>query len=139
MIKQNYGKSTFFDDYSEDFFNVLRKKHEFLLYLSIDLIILIRDLLNLKTEAKYSSDFSTEWLKDELLVGLSEYVGAIEYISPPESKVYLNDSDSFIKRKIPVKYFDYNHVSYPQLHGGFIQYMSVIDLLFNYDTQSKTI
>jgi len=26
-----------------------------------------------------------------------------------------------------------------QLHGGFIQYMSVIDLLFNYDTQSKAI
>ena len=139
MIKQNYGKSTFFDDYSEDFFNILRKKHEYLSYLSIDLILLIRDLLNIKTEIKYSSDFSTEGLKDELLAELCEHVGATEYISPPGSKVYLNDSDSFIKRKIPVKYFNYKHVSYPQLHGGFIQYMSVIDLLFNYDTQSKTV
>ena len=102
-------------------------------------INLIRDLLNIKTGIKYSSDFSTEGLKDELLAELCEHVGATEYISPPGSKVYLNDSDSFIKRKIPVKYFNYKHVSYPQLHGGFIQYMSVIDLLFNYGSQSKKI
>jgi hypothetical protein len=139
MIKQNYGKSKFFADYSEDFFNVLRKKNEYLSCLSIDLILLIRDLLNIKTEIKYSSDFSTKGSKDELLAELCDHVGATEYISPPGSKVYLNDSDSFIKRKIPLKYFDYKHVSYPQLHGEFIQYMSVVDLLFNYDTQSKTI
>ena len=139
MIKQNYGKSTFFEEYSEDYFNILRKKNENLSRLSIDLILLIRDLLNIKTEIKYSSDFSTKGLKDELLAELCEHVGATEYISPPGSKVYLNDSDSFIKRKIPIKYFEYKHISYSQLHGEFIQYMSVIDLLFNHDTHSKTI
>ncbi len=142
MIKQNYEKSTFFDDYSEDFFNVLRKKHEYLSHLSIDLILLIRDLLNIKTEIKYSSDFSTEGSKDELLVELCEHIGATEYISPPGSKVYLNDSNSFLKKNISVKYFNYEHPEYKQFNGDFLSYMTVIDLIFNcgiekYNIRSK--
>ncbi len=139
MIEQNYRKSPFFSDFSEVFFNVLREKHEYLSHLSIDLILLIRELLGIKTIIKYSSDFLTKGSKDELLAELCEHVGATEYISPPGSKVYLDDSDSFIKRNIPVKYFNYKHINYPQLHGEFIQYMSVIDLLFNYGPQSKNI
>ena len=49
MIKQNYIKSKFFSNYSEELFNILRKKHKNLSSLSIDFILLIRDLLNIKT------------------------------------------------------------------------------------------
>jgi len=131
MIKQNYKESNFFSNYSEDFFNILRKKNRHLSRLSIDLILLIRELLGIKTTIKYSSNFSTKGSKDELLAELCEYVGATEYISPPGSKVYLDDSHSFLKRNISVKYFDYNHPEYKQLNGRFISHMSVIDLLFN--------
>jgi len=62
---------------------------------------------------------------------------ATEYVSPPGSKVYLDESDSFDKRNMPVKYFDYKYPNYPQLHGKFTQYMSVIDLLLNCGPESK--
>jgi hypothetical protein len=137
MIEQNYRKAPFFNDLSEIFFSTLRKRYEYLSYLSIDLILLIRGLLDIKTKIKYSSNFLTKGSKDELLAELCEHVGATEYVSPPGSKVYLDGSDSFNKRNILVEYFDYNHLDYPQLHGEFIQYMSVIDLLFNYHPQSK--
>ena len=142
IIEQNYRKSPFFSNYSEDFFNVLRKKHEYLSHLSIDLILLIRNLFDIKTKIKYSSDFVTKGSKDELLAELCEHVRATEYISPSGSKVYLHDSDSFIKRNIPVIYFDYKHPEYKQLNGDFLSYMSVIDLLFNcgidkYNIRSK--
>ena len=137
LIKQNYMKSKFFNNYSEDLFNIFRKKHKNLSSISIDLILLIRDLLNIETTIKYSSDFLTEGSKDELLAELCKYVGATEYVSPQGSKVYLDDSNSFIKRNIPVKYFDYKHPNYPQSHGDFIQYMSVIDLLFSCGPESK--
>ena len=139
MIEQNYRKSPFFGDFSEVFFSVLRERHEYLSHLSINLILLIRELLDIKTKIKYSSDFLTQGSKDELLAELCEHVGATEYISPPGSKVYLDDSDAFSKRNIPVKYFNYKYTNYPQLHGEFIQYMSVIDLLFNYGPQCKKI
>lgn len=139
MIKQNYKKSKFFNNYSEDLFNILRKKHKNLSSLSIDLILLIRELLGIKTTIKYSSDFSTKGSKDELLAELCEHVGATEYISPPGSKVYLDKSVSFVRRNISVTYFDYKHIEYNQLHGGFAEYMSAIDLLFNYGPQSRNI
>ena len=137
MIEQNYRKTPFFSNYSEGFFNVLRKNHEYLSHLSIDLILLIKDLLDIKTKIKYSSDLIAKGSKDELLAELCKYVGATEYVSPPGSKVYLDDSNSFIKRNIPIKYFDYKHPNYPQSHGDFIQYMSVIDLLFSCGPESK--
>ena len=137
LIKQSYRKSKFFNYYSEDFFSILRKKHRSLSDLSIDLILLIRGFLGIETTIKYSSEFLTKGSKDELLAELCEYVGATEYISAPGSKVYLDESESFTKRNIPVKYFNYEHINYPQLHGEFVQYMSVIDLIFNYNSQDK--
>ena len=131
LIQQNYKKSKFFSNYSHDFFNILRKRHKNLSSLSIDLILLIKGMLDIKTTIKYSSDFVTKGSKDELLAELCEHVGATEYISPPGSKVYLDDSDSFLKKNISVKYFDYKHPKYKQINGDFLSYMSVIDLLFN--------
>ena len=131
LIQQNYKKSKFFSNYSLDFFNILRKRHKNLSSLSIDLILLIKGMLDIKTTIKYSSDFVTKGSKDELLAELCEHVGATEYISPPGSKVYLDDSDSFLKKNISVKYFDYKHPKYKQINGDFLSYMSVIDLLFN--------
>ena len=136
MIKQNYRKSKFFSNYSQDFFNIFSKKHKNLSSLSIDLILLIRGLLDIKTTIKYSSDFVTKGSKDELLAELCEHVGATEYISPPGSKVYLDDSDSFTKKNISVKYFNYIHPEYKQMNGDFLSHMSAIDLLFNCGTEN---
>ena len=81
----------------------------------------------------------TKGSKDELLAELCKHIGATEYISPPGSKVYLDDSNAFAQMGILVKYFDYKHIEYAQLYGNFVQYMSIIDLLFNYGTESKDI
>lgn len=136
IIQQNYKKSKFFSSHSQALFNILRKKHKNLSSLSIDLILLIRELLDIKTTIKYSSDFVTEGSKDELLVELCEHVEATEYISPPGSKVYLDNSDLFFKKNISVKYFNYIHPEYKQINGDFLSYMSVIDLLFNCGTEN---
>ena len=137
LIKQNYKKSKFFNQYSEEIFNIFEKKHENLSKLSIELILLFRKFLGIKTEIKYSSHFFTKGIKDELLAELCGHVGAKEYISPPGSKVYLENSTSFTNRGISIKYYNYKHIEYPQLYGHFLEYMSIIDLLFNYGSQSK--
>lgn len=131
MIKQNYRKAKFFSNFSEDFSNIFKKKHKYLSTLSIDFILLTKELLNIKTIIKYSSDFVTKGSKDELLAELCEFVGAKEYVSPPGSKVYLDDSNFFTQRNISVKYFDFIHPEYMQLNGDFVSNMSVIDFIFN--------
>ncbi len=59
MITQNYKKPPFFVDYSEDIFNILRKRHKHLSSLSIDLILLFCSVLNIDTKIRYSSEFTT--------------------------------------------------------------------------------
>jgi hypothetical protein len=66
-------------------------------------------------------------------------VGASEYISPPGSKSYLEESDAFVRRGIPLRYFEFSHPQYEQRFGGFIPSMSVVDLLFNCGTGSRTL
>ena len=137
IIEQSYRKSPFFNDYSEDFINILRKNYEHLSSLSVDLILLIRSLLNIKTKIKYSSSFNVEGSKDILLAELCKAAGASEYLSPPGSKVYLDNSHAFIESNISVNYFDYKCFEYDQINGAFLPYMSTIDLLFNCGPESK--
>ena len=63
--------------------------------------------------------------------GAAAKVGATEYISVTGSKDYLDNSKAFDAIDIPVKYFNFTQPKYQQLFDGFIENMSVIDLLMN--------
>ena len=131
IIKENYHKAPHFDQFSEIIFNTLNKNHKYLSKLTIELISLIKDILQIKTTIKLSSEFKLPGTKDELLANLCHEVGASEYVSAPGSKVYLSDSKYFKTLDININYFDYNVINYNQLHGDFVSHVSVIDYLFN--------
>ena len=72
-------------------------------------------------------------------MNICKQVGADHYISPAGSKGYIDQNNLFVKSKIKLSYQTYNHPAYNQLHGDFIPYMSVIDLLFNEGEKSLEI
>ena len=49
------------------------------------------------------------------------------------------DGKRFEEHGIKVEFQDYNHPVYNQLHGDFVPYLSVIDLLFNHGRESLSI
>ena len=51
---------------------------------------------------------------------------------------YIDDS-LFTDAGIAIEYQDYDHPVYPQLHGEFIPFLSVVDLLFNCGPKSLEI
>jgi hypothetical protein len=130
-LELNYKKAPYFELYSEKIFELLASDCDSLSNLTINLIVLLRDLLGIKTKVIRSTEFNTNTSKDELLAELCERVGGTDYISPPGSMVYLDDSEMFASRKISVKYFEFNHPLYAQQFEEFIPYLSVVDLLFN--------
>jgi hypothetical protein len=77
--------------------------------------------------------------KADLLVNICESQEATHYISPPGSKIYLDESTAFQDAGVELSYFSYTHPSYMQLHGDFVPYMSVLDLLFNVGPKSSEI
>jgi hypothetical protein len=130
-LELNYKKAPHFSTYMPQLLSVLSADNSNLSDLTIDLIICLRDVLGIQTPILRSSEFEADGTNAELLASICEEVGATQYISPPGSKDYLEKSDAFTKRGIPLHYFNFSHPEYPQQFGDFVHYMSVIDLLFN--------
>lgn len=129
-IVQSYSRAPHFAehrDWLEGFYSrpqshlapLLRESTEYLL-----------DALGIGTPLLYSSEMKVDGQKSELVLNLCKSAGASTYLSGPFGRDYL-DVASFEAAGIKLKFDDYEHPIYPQLHAGFQPYMSVIDLLFN--------
>ena len=138
-LENNYRKSPYFSEYSPELFSLLEKGHVHLSELTAELIVYFCKVFGITTSIKYSSKMVNAGTKADLLAMLCEQVNATEYISAPGSREYLEQSDAFDKRGIPIKYNEYVHPVYPQLFGDFNPYMSIVDLLFNVGSDSQSI
>ena len=130
-IRVNYKRSKYFETYIEELENIYNKKIDKLSDLNTTLIRWLSSKLGVNTKFVYSSKLDASGSKTELLVNICKKVGADHYISPAGSKGYIDQNNLFVKSGIKLLYQNYNHPTYNQLHGDFIPYMSVIDLLFN--------
>ena len=110
---------------------LINNQQTLLTELTIPIINFIKQYLEISTKIVFSSQLSCSGQKADLLANICKKVDATLYISPPGSRDYLESSTAFIKNRIPIKYYNFEHPSYKQLHGEFIPYMSVIDMIFN--------
>jgi hypothetical protein len=70
--------------------------------------------------------------KSDLVLELCRQVGATTYISGSMGRGYIDEA-SFQSAGIELRYDDYRHPVYRQLHGGFESHMAAIDLMMNVD------
>lgn len=130
-IDHTYGKAPYYAAAAHEVLAPLVAPGASLAELNIALIAGVAARLGVSTPTMRSSALHGEGAKADLLVSLCRQVGATEYISPPGSQDYLDESDAFAAAGIPVRYFQFKHPEYPQLFGDFLPYMSCIDMLFN--------
>ena len=130
-IEMNYCKSQYYNLYSNSLLSKYDEPESMLFSFTSRMLDAIRNELHISTPIVKASDLGIVGTKANLLASICSQLHATEYISPPGSRVYLQESDAFSKRAIQVKYFNYIHPMYKQLYGDFLPYMSTIDLLFN--------
>lgn len=103
--------------------------------LNIFLIEHFAKMLQIKTPFIKASSLDLPLAKREkLLLEICKNVKADEYLSPEGSRTYLDKNEAkalFEDSKIAVEYFAMNHPVYHQQGRGFVEYLSVIDLLCN--------
>ena len=141
LIKEFYKRSKYFLDYYEKISNIIMEKHNSLTDLSAELIVYFMKELEINTELKYSSNLVDNNVSGgEKIFKILEELDATDYVtgSGPGSMRYINE-DEFKNKGINLHWQFYEHPKYEQLYGDFIPYLSVIDLLFNYGTDSKEI
>jgi len=138
-IKFNYAKAKYFDRYMGGLEEILLKKHKILADFNVELILWLKNALNIQTSLLRSSDLNVAGKKAELLVGICRSIGAGGYVSPQGARVYIEGTDIFPKNNIELRYQEFEHPIYTQMFGDFIPYMSVVDLLFNEGEKSLDI
>jgi|SRR5688500_12466316 len=138
-LETNYGGALYFEALSPQLFAVLCSDNRYLAELTINLTIWIRDTLGIGTPVRLASEFEGVGAKADLLGSLCDQAGATEYISPAGSRQYLDESDAFSKRGMPLRYFKFIHPEYSQRFGDFLPNMSVIDLIFNCGPESLSL
>jgi hypothetical protein len=77
-----------------------------------------------------SSSFAVTGTSTERLVNLCQATNCDVYVTGHGALNYL-DHEQFERNHITVRYIDYQKVSYPQLHGDFTPYVSILDALAN--------
>ena len=96
------------------------------------------DALALRTPLVYASETTVPGAKSERILNICRHHGATVYLSGALGRGYL-DAAAFDQAGIEIRYHDYRHPVYPQLHPGFEPFMSVIDLLYNCGPDSLAI
>jgi len=138
-IEMNYKNTPFYSHYADDLNSFFMQEPEKINDLNQNIISWICQKLDINTPCIQSSNLNVSGTKADLLVNICRKRNATNYISPPGSKVYLDESSAFESAGITISYFDYNHPKYAQLHGDFLPYMCILDLIFNAGPSSAEI
>jgi hypothetical protein len=135
-ITHHYARAPHFAPYADAVFAILRKRHERLADLSIELIAHLQGALGIECTLLRSSALGGKGHKADLLASLCAELGAKTYVAAVGSKEYIDESTAFPDRGIEVRYNAYQALAYPQLHGPFEPFLSVLDLLLNAGPES---
>ena len=131
-IKQFYSKAPYFRLYEgvfEDFYSGL--SDDCLSSINERLILIVNEILGIKTKVRRSSEFSLEDGQTEKLLGICQQVNANVYLSGPSAKEYFNQSVAD-ERGIKIEWMDYSsYPEYSQLYDGFEHGVTILDLIFN--------
>lgn len=138
-IQLAYQKAPFFKDYIGDLEALLiGGEHATLSALNLEMLRYFMKSLAIDTPIVKASDYAFSGAKSDLVLDMCLQLKANVYIFGAQGRNYA-DTDKFRARGVEPVFQDYRHPEYRQLHGPFLPYMSVIDLLFNEGPASRGI
>ena len=127
-IRGAYSKGHNFNHFFNELEAIYKRGHGMLIGLNIDLLRLCADTLGIKTPVKLASSFKVKVNGSERLRKLVQAVDGDVYLTGTGSRDYL-DVELFEKVGIEVRWQEFEHPIYPQLHHGFEKMLSAIDFL----------
>lgn len=134
-IELNYSKAPYFGKY----FPVVKELFQLndFCRMNVEFIRFVTDELKIDTPLELLSQIGKDiGSKNELIVNLCRHFEANVYLSGKGARKY-NDPSFLEKNGIKLEYQEFEHPVYQQLHGEFISYLSVLDLLMNHGPESS--
>ena len=129
-IGQLYAQAPFLPAILPRLEEILERPLSRLVDLDLAVIGWLATELGIATPCHRASELGIAGDRNERLVALCRNFGATRYLSGNSAHAYL-DVARFAAAGIDVVWHDYAHPSYAQLHGQFVPYLSVLDLILN--------
>jgi hypothetical protein len=137
-IEQSYHSAPYWIEHKSFLRGVYEEEWTMLCDLNQALIRYLLDALSIKTTIVKASDIAAGGKGSELVLNICKALKADTYLSGISGKDYL-EQDQFSAESIAVRYQEFHHPIYQQLHQPFLPCMSTIDLLFNHGPASKNV
>ena len=139
-IEYNYKKTPYFNFVKDEIFNecILKIEDQTISGINQKIIKYIsKNLLDIETEFHDSSTFNLPEDRNLRLVNITKELDGTEYISGEAAKCYL-DYALFEKENIKLSFMSYEgYESYPQIHGEFSHFVTILDLFFMTGPEAK--
>ena len=131
-IELSYSKAPFRMGIVAVLEKIFAQKHTNLGNLNRALISEISKFLGIETYCISSSKLGVQASSKSMqLLRICDTIGADTYLSAPGSFDYLRQENPFESSQINLRFFSFIHPVYPQLHGTFEPYLSIIDAIAN--------
>jgi hypothetical protein len=137
-LRQNYSHAPYFSQYITIFEELYAREWTRLIELNHAFLIALCGALGLDREIRFSSELGVPGTSVDRLVGICRAVGADCFYEGAAGRDYIDDSQ-FTAAGLRIEYQDYRHPEYPQFHGAFEPFLSVVDLLFHCGPRSLEI
>lgn len=133
-----YSKAPYFKRYADFFEDMYSRRWDRLVDLNETMLRGFLDILGIDVPVRSASEWNFCGAKSDLVLDMCIKTEASEYIFGSNGRDYA-DEVAFSNAGVKVHFQDYVHPIYPQLHGEFVPYMSIVDLLFNCGDESYSI
>jgi hypothetical protein len=137
-LKQAYARAPHVARYLPELEEVLERPWKRLVDLDLAVVDVVRGWLGLERRIELASRLGIEGQQSERLVRICRHFGARTYYSGAAARSYL-DVELFERHGVRVTWQDFAHPVYAQLHGAFVPYLSVVDLVFNCGAESMAV
>ena len=130
LIRENYKKAGYFHEIMPYVERLYCYQCDKMIDFNMKSIEILMDLLDTHIDYIFASDIKAEGKGNGIIVDILKKVSATHYLSGVGAKDYFEPT-LYDEAGIKVVFQEFEHPVYPQLFGGFIPYLSSIDLLFN--------
>ena len=141
-LEQNYSKAPFFAQYWPQIRKIFEKDWGTLGSLNIELVLLLAELLGIKTRIITASSLPVTSIKTQRLIDICQHLGADTYLAGAGCADYM-DFGLFQAAGIGVLTQSYTHPIYRQCWTDngedFIACLAAVDLLFNCGERSLAV
>jgi hypothetical protein len=137
-LRQNYARSPYAAEELDRLETVLDQEATRLVDVSLATVRFLADRLGIDTpvvvsseldlEARYAERFPERPGPTHRVIAFLEALGADELLEGDSGRAYL-DVDLCARHGITVRFHDYRHPTYAQLHSPFLSHLSALDLL----------